>query len=57
MSGPVSWEKRGEIAVDQDADSSDIEAQALRNENVARFVGDGVKRVIVVPGKLVNIVV
>ena len=34
-----------------------IEELALKNANVARFVADGVKKVIVVPGKLVNIVV
>jgi leucyl-tRNA synthetase len=53
----VNGKKRGEISVGQDADSSDIEEQALKNANVARFIGDGVKKVIVVPGKLVNIVV
>jgi leucyl-tRNA synthetase len=53
----VNGKKRGEISVDQDADKSAIEEQALGNANVARFVGDGVKKVIVVPGKLVNIVV
>jgi len=53
----VNGKKRGEISVGQDADSSDIEEQALKNANVARFIGGGVKKVIVVPGKLVNIVV
>ena len=53
----VNGKKRGEISVSRDADSSDIEDEALRNDNVARFVSDGVKKVIVVPGKLVNIVV
>jgi leucyl-tRNA synthetase len=53
----VNGKKRGEIRVDQNADNSDIEEQALKNANVARFVSDGVKKVIVVPGKLVNIVV
>jgi leucyl-tRNA synthetase len=53
----VNGRKRGEISVGVDADRSDIEEEALRNANVARFVGDGVKKVIVVPGKLVNIVV
>jgi len=53
----VNGKKRGEIRVDQNADNRDIEEQALKNANVARFVGDGVKKVIVVPGKLVNIVV
>ena len=53
----VNGKKRGEICVDQNAGNSDIEEQALKNANVARFVRDGVKKVIVVPGKLVNIVV
>ncbi len=53
----VNGKKRGEICVDQDADRRDIEEQALKNANVARFVAGGVKKVIVVPGKLVNIVV
>jgi leucyl-tRNA synthetase len=53
----VNGKKRGEICVDQNAGNSDIEEQALKNANVARFIGDGVKKVIVVPGKLVNIVV
>ncbi|NIM71949.1 MAG: leucine--tRNA ligase [Gammaproteobacteria bacterium] len=53
----VNGRKRAEICVDQNADKSTIEEQALANANVARFVGDGVKKVIVVPGKLVNIVV
>jgi len=53
----VNGKKRGEICVDQHANRRDIEEQALKNTNVARFVGDGVKKVIVVPGKLVNIVV
>jgi len=53
----VNGKKRGEISVEQGADKSTIEEQALNNANVARFVSDGVKKVIVVPGKLVNIVV
>jgi len=53
----VNGKKRGKICVDQNAGDSDIEEQALKNANVARFISDGVKKVIVVPGKLVNIVV
>jgi len=53
----VNGKKRGEISVDSNADRGVIEAEALGNANVARFVGEGVKKVIVVPGKLVNIVV
>jgi len=53
----VNGKKRGEISVDKGADKNDIESLALNNANVARYVADGVKKVIVVPGKLVNIVV
>jgi leucyl-tRNA synthetase len=53
----VNGKKRGEISVDKGADTSDIESLALNNANVARYVADGVKKIIVVPGKLVNIVV
>ena len=53
----VNGKKRGEISVHQSANNNDIEELALKNANVARFVADGVKKVIVVPGKLVNIVV
>ena len=53
----VNGKKRGEISVDKSADKNDIESLALNNANVARYVADGVKKVIVVPGKLVNIVV
>jgi len=54
----VNGKKRGEISVGIDADRGVIEKEALSNDNVARFVTDkSVKKVIVVPGKLVNIVV
>ena len=53
----VNGKKRGEISVGVDAARDDIEKEALGNANVARFVTDNVKKVIVVPGKLVNIVV
>ena len=36
----------------------DIETAALANHNVSRFVaGKAIRKVIVVPGKLVNVVV
>jgi leucyl-tRNA synthetase len=43
--------------VPKDADKAAIEAAALANENVRRYVEGAPKKVIVVPGKLVNIVV
>jgi len=48
---------RGKIDVDVDADDATVEALALENENVKRFLEDAtVRKVIVVKGRLVNIV-
>jgi leucyl-tRNA synthetase len=49
---------RGRIRVLADADDDTVTSAALAEPNVRRFVGDApVRKVIVVPGKLVNIVV
>ena len=54
----VNGKLRGHISVSTDAAPSDIESEAFNNANVRRFVeGRDVKRTVVVPGKLVNIVV
>ena len=54
----VNGKLRGRMQVAADAGREACEAAALANEQVARFIGDGVvRKVIVVPGKLVNIVV
>ena len=54
----VNGKLRGQISVSTDAGRQDIETEAFNNANVRRFVeGKAVKRTIVVPGKLVNIVV
>jgi leucyl-tRNA synthetase len=48
---------RGKVDVDVDADDATVEALALENENVKRFLEDAtVRKVIVVKGRLVNIV-
>jgi leucyl-tRNA synthetase len=53
----VNGKMRGKIEIDSDADRTQIEQAALANENVARFTeGLTVRKVIVVPGKLVNVV-
>ena len=53
----VNGKLRGHITVDVDADQATIETCALANANVQRFIeGQEVRKVIVVPGKLVNIV-
>ncbi|MDH5300243.1 MAG: leucine--tRNA ligase [Gammaproteobacteria bacterium] len=54
----VNGKLRGRLKVAADASKDAIEAAALNEENVKRFLeGQSVKRVIVVPGKLVNVVV
>jgi len=54
----VNGKVRARLAVDADADADSIEKTALAEENVLRFIGDKtVRKVIVVPGKLINIVV
>jgi leucyl-tRNA synthetase len=53
----VNGKVRGQIEVAADADRDAIEAAALANENVRRFTeGVTVRKVIVVPNKLVNVV-
>ncbi len=54
----VNGKLRGRIHVPADGDQTQIRSAALGDANVQRFVADkDVKKVIVVPGKLVNIVV
>jgi len=54
----VNGKLRGSILVGREADKATIEHTALTNENVQKFVtGLLVKKVVIVPGKLVNIVV
>jgi len=54
----VNGKLRGAITVPKAADKAAIEAAALADANVRKFVdGQTVKKVIVVPGKLVNVVV
>ena len=54
----VNGKLRGHVSVGADADREAVEREAQRNDNVARFIGDKpIRKVIVVPGRLVNIVV
>jgi leucyl-tRNA synthetase len=54
----VNGKLRGRVTVPADADRNEVEAAAMADDNVKRFVeGMAVAKVIVVPGKLVNIVV
>lgn len=54
----VNGKLRGKISVAEDADQASIEAAAYAEENVQRFIEDKtVRKVILVPGRLLNIVV
>lgn len=54
----VNGKLRGKIKVAADADKDSIEAEAMKDENVQKFIEDKtVRKVIVVPGRLINIVV
>ena len=54
----VNGKLRGSIRVPKKADKSAIESLAMANANVQKFIaGQAVKKVVVVPGRLVNLVV
>jgi leucyl-tRNA synthetase len=54
----VNGKLRGNMRVAKDADRAQIEALAMQNANVQKhIVGQAVKKVVVVPGRLVNVVV
>ena len=54
----VNGKLRARLSVAVDASKEAIEAEALADENVQRYIeGKDVRKVIVVPGRLVNIVV
>ncbi len=52
----VNGKLRGTIRVPADADRATIESAALADEGVRRFVTTTPKKVVVVPGRLVNVV-
>ena len=54
----VNGKKRDELQVARDIDTAELERLALESENAKRFIeGKEPRKVIVVPGRLVNIVV
>jgi len=54
----VNGKLRGRVAVPADASKDDIEKLAIADDNVQRFMdGKAIRKIIVVPGRLVNIVV
>jgi leucyl-tRNA synthetase len=53
----VNGKLRGSVVVSKGADKATIEAAALASEGVQKFIEGTPKKIIVVPGKLINIVV
>jgi leucyl-tRNA synthetase len=54
----VNGKLRGSIRVPKQADKAAIEKLALANPNVQKFIaGQSTKKIVVVPGRLVNLVV
>lgn len=54
----VNGKVRGTISVSVDANKDEIESEALQEQNVQRYLaGKQVRKMIVVPGRLINIVV
>jgi len=53
----VNGKLRGAIKVPREAEKAVIEALALSQEHVQKFLTGTPKKMIIVPGKLINIVV
>ena len=54
----VNGKKRSEVRVSVDATEDEIKQTALAESNVQKFIeGHTIRKMIVVPGKLLNIVV
>jgi leucyl-tRNA synthetase len=54
----VNGKLRGKVSVSATATNAEIQAEALNDEHVKHFIdGQPIKKVIVVPNKLVNIVI
>jgi leucyl-tRNA synthetase len=54
----VNGKLRARIVVAADADGDTVRSAALADPNVQKFVGSAmIRKVIIVPGKLVNVVV
>ncbi|WP_028029275.1 leucine--tRNA ligase [Gemmobacter nectariphilus] len=54
----INGKRRAEISVPKDMPAAEVEKIALANEDVIRFMaGQPIKKLIVVPGRIVNVVV
>jgi len=54
----INGKRRAEISVPKDMAAGEVEKLALANEDVVRFLaGQPVKKIIVVPGRIINVVI
>ena len=54
----INGKRRAEISVPKDMPAAEVEKLALKDEDVVRFLaGQPVKKIIVVPGRIINVVV
>ena len=54
----INGKRRAEISVPKDMAAAEVEKIALANEDVVKFLaGQPVKKIIVVPGRIINVVV
>jgi leucyl-tRNA synthetase len=54
----INGKRRAEISVPKDMPAAEVEKLALADEDVVRFLaGQPVKKIIVVPGRIINVVV
>jgi leucyl-tRNA synthetase len=54
----INGKRRAEISVPKDMPGSEVEKLALADEDVVRFLaGQPVKKIIVVPGRIINVVI
>jgi len=54
----INGKLRGQITVSHESDNKQIEEMVLQQENIQRHLGDkSIKKIVIVPGKLINIVV
>lgn len=54
----INGKRRAEVSVPKDMPAAEVEKIALANEDVIRFLaGQPVKKIIVVPGRIINVVI
>ena len=54
----INGKKRGKLTIAKDASKEEVEKQALQVDEIQRFIdGKPVKKIIVVPGRIINVVI